>query len=68
MQAPCQQPFVGKQIIELMVRMGVDACEQVAKIGKRLDAETLAAGDQSAQHGSGSPTFVASVEKPVPAN
>ena len=45
--------------------MSADAREQVAKISKGLDAQTLAAGDKTAQHGRSSSAFVASVEQPV---
>jgi hypothetical protein len=56
---------VGKQFIEAVVRVGADAHEQIAKIGKGLDAQALAACDQTAQYGSRSSAFVATIKKPV---
>jgi len=45
--------------------MGADAREQIAQIGKGLDAQALTGCDKAAQHGCGSPAFIASVKKPV---
>jgi len=47
------------------VRVGADAHEQIAKIGKELDTQTLAACDQTAQYGSSSSAFVATIKRPV---
>lgn len=48
--------------------MGADAHEQIAKIGKGLVAQALLACDQTAQDGSSSSAFVATIKKPVTAS
>lgn len=47
---PCSHPRVGKQFRESAFRMAADAFEDVAQIGKRIDAEPLACGDEAGQH------------------
>ena len=41
-------PAVGKEVIEMVVRMSADTCEQVAKIGERLDMLAFAGSDEAA--------------------
>jgi hypothetical protein len=45
--------------------MEADACEQIAMVREGLDVLALAACNQGAKHGSGSPALVAPIEKPV---
>jgi len=47
-------PAVGEQLIEAVVRVGTDAREQIAEIGKGFDVEALATGDEGTQDGRGS--------------
>jgi hypothetical protein len=44
----CGVPAIRKQLIESVVRMGADAHEQIAKVGKGLDVLALAACDETA--------------------
>jgi hypothetical protein len=45
--------------------MSAEALENVAQIGKRIDVELLAGGDEAGQHGRRPPAVVASEEEPV---
>jgi hypothetical protein len=45
--------------------MGADALEDVAKVGERVDMESLAGGDEAGQDGGGLPAFIAPEEEPV---
>jgi len=47
----CRHPLVGKQFGESALRMGTDAFEDVAQVGKRIDVQPLAGGDKAGQQG-----------------
>src|ERR1035438_8998245 len=62
---PCSQPLVGEQFAQSLLGMATDAFEDVAEVGKGIDVEPLAGGDEAGQHGGGAPTLVAAVEHPI---
>src|SRR2546426_9721958 len=63
--APCDHPLVGKQLGDSVLRMGADAFEDVAQVGKRIDAESFARGDEAGQDRRRPPAVVAPIEHPV---
>ena len=60
-------PVVGKQFGQAVVRVRADACEDVAQVGERIDAESLASCDETAEHRGGAAAMVAAIERPVAA-
>ena len=62
---PCSQPLVGEQFGQSLLGMAADAFEEIAQVGKRIDVEPLAGGDEAGQHGGGASTLVAAVEHPI---
>jgi len=58
-------PVVGEEFVEAVDGMGADALEDVAKIGERINLESLTRGDEAGEYGGGSPTVIATEEQPV---
>jgi len=45
--------------------MAADAAEQIAEVGKGIEAEALAGGDQTGQDGGGLSPVVAAIKHPI---
>ena len=65
----CGFPFVGEEVFESLGGMSGYPVEDIAQVGKGIDIDTLARGDETGQDGGGSAAGVTSEEHPVfPAN
>jgi hypothetical protein len=57
--------MIGKQFGESILGVIADALEEIAQVGKRIDVEPLAGGDEGREHGSGPSPFIAAVKHPI---
>ena len=62
---PISIPFVGQQVIEVVLRIGADMLEDIAQVFKRVDPEAFARGRDARQDCGRAAAFVTAEKGPV---
>ena len=62
---PTGVPFVGQQVVQIVLRICADMLEDIAEIFKRIDPETFACGGDGCQDRGRAAAFVTAEKRPI---